>query len=81
MGRVDEIKSKIESLVEEGDVRKGEIIEVLNLPKGLMILVYGCFVGNRDYKLEKKAIIDSDNPSQETYNLYLKYMGSGNAQM
>jgi len=80
MNRVDRIKSKIESLVEEGDVRKGEIIRVLNLPKDLMILVHSCFAGNRDYELEREAVIDFDKPGQEeTYNLYLKYVGDEHA--
>jgi len=80
MNRVGKIKSKIESLVEEGDVGEGEVIKILNLPKDLMILVYGCFAGNRDYKLEKEVIIDSSKPDQEeTYNLYLKYVGKKHA--
>ncbi len=79
MNRVDQIKSKIESLVEEGDIGKGDIIKVFDLPEDLMILVHGCFAGNRDYEIEREVAIDASSPNQVTYNLYLKYVGKKHA--
>lgn len=79
MNRVEAMKSKIENLVEIEEVKRGDIIRMPNLPEDLMILLSGCYAGNRDYEMSHKTNLDVNNPDKVTYNLYLKYVGKKNA--
>ena len=75
MAKPSEIKSEIEKRVENGDVKKGDIIKVFGLNEEYLIHLEASFVGNRDWKIDKEIVINKNNPQEKIYDLYLKYVG------
>ena len=76
--KANEIIGKIESLVKERIVLEDELIILPNLSKNLMVLISGCYAENGRFEFSKETNMNPKS-KEETYTLYLKYLGEKNA--
>lgn len=76
--KVEEIVGKIENLVKEGTVIRDEIIILPDMPKDLMVSFSGCYAGNKRFEFSKDTKINSKS-GEETYDLFIRYLGEENA--
>ena len=79
MSKVNDITAHIEKLVEEGRVEPGDVIKIPDIPRDLVVPLRTSLSRDRNYKIERETVINPNNPYQETYTLYLKYLGGNHA--
>jgi len=72
---VGKIKSKIEKLVQKGDLKVGEIIKIKNLSNKEVISLEKDYKTKNNYFPKRQLFIDAKNSNKIIYTFELKYLG------
>lgn len=78
MDELEKIKSKIEKIVKDGEIKVDSLIRVPNLPEHYLTYLKKSFKDNPNFMVGEERVLDKDNLNKKSYVFYLKYLGNKN---